>query len=32
MLDEGTPGPGCAMAFGPGITAESLLFEIGGRA
>jgi predicted naringenin-chalcone synthase len=30
MLDAGEPGLGCAMAFGPGITAESLLFEIGG--
>lgn len=31
MLEAGAPGQGCAMAFGPGITAESLLFEIGGR-
>lgn len=30
MLDDGEPGMGCALAFGPGITAESLLFEIGG--
>jgi alpha-pyrone synthase len=27
MLAGGIPGPGCAMAFGPGLAVESLMFE-----
>ena len=27
MLRDGAPGPGCAMAFGPGLVAETMLFE-----
>jgi predicted naringenin-chalcone synthase len=27
MLRSGIPGPGCALAFGPGLSIESLLFE-----
>ncbi len=27
MLKSGVPGPGCALAFGPGLAIESLLFE-----
>jgi alpha-pyrone synthase len=27
MLDSGVGGSGCAMAFGPGLTVESLMFE-----
>ena len=27
MLERGLRGQGCAMAFGPGLTAESMLFE-----
>ena len=27
MLEGGVPGPGCALAFGPGLAIESLLFE-----
>jgi predicted naringenin-chalcone synthase len=29
ILDSSASGSGCAMAFGPGMTAESLLFEAG---
>ncbi len=29
LLERGeTPGPGCAMAFGPGVTIESMLFHL----
>ena len=32
MMQPGTPaGRGCAMAFGPGLTVESMLFETAGR-
>lgn len=27
LLERGRAGPGCAMAFGPGLTIEGLLFE-----
>jgi alpha-pyrone synthase len=27
MLEDDARGPGCAMAFGPGLVAESMLFE-----
>jgi predicted naringenin-chalcone synthase len=27
MLDSGVAGPGCAVAFGPGLAIESLMFE-----
>jgi predicted naringenin-chalcone synthase len=27
MLEDAACGPGCAMAFGPGLVAESMLFE-----
>jgi alpha-pyrone synthase len=27
MLEGGVEGPGCAIAFGPGLTVESLMFE-----
>jgi alpha-pyrone synthase len=27
MLEGGVGGPGCAIAFGPGLTVESLMFE-----
>jgi alpha-pyrone synthase len=30
MLGSGVPGPGCALAFGPGLAIESLLFEVNG--
>ena len=30
MLEAAKPGKGCAMAFGPGLTAETMRFEIGG--
>jgi predicted naringenin-chalcone synthase len=30
MLDQGAPGPGVAMAFGPGLAVESFRFRIGG--
>jgi alpha-pyrone synthase len=31
MMTPGTPaGPGCAMAFGPGLTAETMLFRVAG--
>jgi alpha-pyrone synthase len=28
MLEGGIPGPGCALAFGPGLAIESMLFEV----
>ena len=28
MLESGVPGPGCALAFGPGLAIESMLFEV----
>jgi predicted naringenin-chalcone synthase len=28
MLERGVPGPGCALAFGPGLAIESMLFEV----
>jgi alpha-pyrone synthase len=27
MLDDAASGPGCAMSFGPGLVAETMLFE-----
>lgn len=30
MEDCGPSGPGCAMAFGPGVTIESMLFKLPG--
>jgi predicted naringenin-chalcone synthase len=27
MLERGDTGSGCAMAFGPGLTAETMLFH-----
>jgi alpha-pyrone synthase len=31
LLDEAPPGrAGCALAFGPGLTAETLLFRTAG--
>ncbi len=29
MLAAGRPGPGCALAFGPGLSAEAMRFQIG---
>ncbi|NKC33420.1 type III polyketide synthase [Falsiroseomonas selenitidurans] len=29
MLAEGRPGPGCALAFGPGLSAEAMRFRLG---
>jgi hypothetical protein len=28
MLDRNLKGLGCGMAFGPGLTAESMIFEL----
>ncbi len=30
MMREGSPGRGCAMSFGPGLTIETILFESAG--
>jgi alpha-pyrone synthase len=30
MLERKSSGLGCAMAFGPGLTAESMVFEAAG--
>jgi alpha-pyrone synthase len=27
MMDQGAVGPGCAMAFGPGVTVETMMFR-----
>jgi predicted naringenin-chalcone synthase len=28
LLKSDIPGPGCALAFGPGLAIESMLFEV----
>ena len=28
MLESGAAGPGCALAFGPGLAVETMLFEV----
>jgi predicted naringenin-chalcone synthase len=30
MLDKKLKGLGCGMAFGPGLAAESMIFELSG--